>query len=260
MAKATAQCKCKICGDSFIRTSICHNRKQADSWEEWAIDNFDLCPKCFAKQQNDIEKEKGLYVDIRLNSQSAYLENTYPIAIIFGGDTMPHKDTIKTLHARYTDDYPADGMLGDLLMTRSPKLRWVLYCKIEDIQTKIDQVKGIGAKINSFPSETDLALYMQVLNNAQKERAKKEKEKQEAMQAELETIGKIPSWPKDILKMWPDGAKWNGKFYGKSGRWSVYFSGEKVELTDVQKEAMEKAQEERQKWREKKSIIDNKFK
>lgn len=256
MAKATAQCKCKICGESFIRTKICRNRTDADSWEDWAIANFDLCSQCYTKQQNEIEKAKGLYVDIRLNSQSAYLENAYPIAIIFGGDTMPYKDTIKTLNARYTDDYPAEGMLGDLLMARPPKLRWVLYCKIDDLQSKIDLVESIGAKINSFPSETDLALFKQVLNNAQKERARKEKEKQEAMQAELETIGEIPSWPKDILEMWPDGAKWNGKFYGRPGRWSVYFSGEKVELTDEQKSVMDEVAAKRSEWRKKKNAIE----
>lgn len=60
------------------------------------------------------------------------------------------------------------------------------------------------------------------------------------MQAELDKLGKIPSWPEDIAELWPEGAKWNGKFYGKTGRWQVYFTGEEVHLTDKQKGEMEK--------------------
>lgn len=256
MAKARAECVCRVCEKKFYKESTLSNRTAANDWEHWATDYFDLCPSCYGKQQWEKEKAKGLYVDIRLDGQGAYHEDTLPIAIIFGGDTMPYKDTIKSLGAHYTTEYPSDGILGDILMMRTPKLRWVLYCRVDEIQSKIEQVKNIGAKINSTPSDTDLALYQQILYNTQK----KKTEKEQAIRKEMEEIGEIPSWPAEIVKNWPDGTKWNGKFYGKPGRWCVYFSGEKVALTNEQKIAMEKIQEERRLWREKKQCIENKYK
>lgn len=260
MAKATAHCKCRECGDEFIRTTTCRNRKEANQWEDWAIKNLDLCSKCYYKQQKELEISKGLYVDIRLDSESTFSDNILPIAIVFGGDTMPNKEAIKALGATYTRDYPSEGMLGDLFMMRAPGLRWVLNCEIDELQSKIDQIKNIGAKINSVPSDTDIALYHKIVNDRQKNKLEKERALQAELDTELDILGKIPSWPEDIAELWPEGTKWNGKFYGKINKWRVYFSGKEVYLTDNQKEEMEKVQKERQIWREKKKEIENKFK
>lgn len=253
MAKATAYCKCKICGNEFIRTTTRRNRTEADSWEEWAIRNFDLCPKCYYNQQRELEKAKGLYVDIYLNSQSMLSDSILPIAIVFGGDTMQNKDAIKALGAIYTRDYPSEGVLGDLFMMRASDLRWVLNCSTNELQSKIEQINNIGAKINSVPSDNDIALYNQIMSD-------KQNKSEKVLQAELDVLGNIPSWPEDIAELWPEGAKWNGKFYGKSKLWRVYFSGEEVHLTDKQKEEMEKIQKKRQLWREKKKEIENRYK
>ncbi len=68
MARADARCTCKECGEQFIKVKYCHNRKEADEFEEWAKDNITLCPECWAKKnrasQNDklraIEEECGV--------------------------------------------------------------------------------------------------------------------------------------------------------------------------------------------------------
>lgn len=52
MAKARAMCTCKHCGATFEKTNKCYNRKEADSWEAWASEHFDLCPECYAKEQS----------------------------------------------------------------------------------------------------------------------------------------------------------------------------------------------------------------
>lgn len=51
MAKATAICTCSTCGEQFTVTSIRHNRKDADSWEEWASKTFTICPDCEQKER-----------------------------------------------------------------------------------------------------------------------------------------------------------------------------------------------------------------
>ena len=102
-----------------------------------------------------------------------------------------------------------------------------------------------------MPTETDIAIYKQV------ERDQREKAAEiAALKAkELEALGEIPAWPEDISKLWPSGANWNCKFYGASGKWRVYFSGEEVRLTDEQKKAMEETLLKRQEWRKKKEQI-----
>lgn len=110
MAKGTAYCTCKTCGDKFTRTSTnCGNRKQATEWENWAEENYNLCSKCYAKELQELEIKKGLYVNVRI-SGSIYDINL-PIAIIFEGDTKPHKETIKSLGAKWIQNYPVEGIV-----------------------------------------------------------------------------------------------------------------------------------------------------
>lgn len=36
MAKTVVTCTCKVCNETFTKVkSDCHNRREADSWEEW---------------------------------------------------------------------------------------------------------------------------------------------------------------------------------------------------------------------------------
>lgn len=47
MAKARATCTCATCGREFEVTSICSNRRGADSWAAWASDHYDECSDCY---------------------------------------------------------------------------------------------------------------------------------------------------------------------------------------------------------------------
>jgi len=57
MAKAVVKCKCKVCGNTFIKSSIKYNRKDADSWEEWAINYYDKCDDCVRAEREAHAKE-----------------------------------------------------------------------------------------------------------------------------------------------------------------------------------------------------------
>ena len=56
MAKARAICTCSICGATFKKTAVNHNRREADSWEEWAEQVFTTCPDCEQKQHEEAAK------------------------------------------------------------------------------------------------------------------------------------------------------------------------------------------------------------
>lgn len=46
MSRATAHCVCATCGEEFTHIKDCFNRKEADSYEEWASANITECPEC----------------------------------------------------------------------------------------------------------------------------------------------------------------------------------------------------------------------
>ena len=51
MARATATCTCSVCGKTFERSTIRNNRRDADSWVEWAEKAYTVCPECEQKER-----------------------------------------------------------------------------------------------------------------------------------------------------------------------------------------------------------------
>ena len=60
MAKATITCTCPECGATHYYTAICHNRREADNWEQYHADEATtrLCPDCYAKQRAEQRAEE----------------------------------------------------------------------------------------------------------------------------------------------------------------------------------------------------------
>ena len=58
MAKAVAECKCRKCGATFFKEAIRGNRADADNWETWAAQHYDLCPDCYKAEKAEKEAEK----------------------------------------------------------------------------------------------------------------------------------------------------------------------------------------------------------
>ena len=50
MAKAVAKCRCATCGNDFTKITVKPNRREADSWEEWAVNHCDECEECRQKR------------------------------------------------------------------------------------------------------------------------------------------------------------------------------------------------------------------
>jgi hypothetical protein len=51
MAKAKITCKCEICGGTFEHVRNCVNRRDADSYAEWATGHVTVCPSCYAAEK-----------------------------------------------------------------------------------------------------------------------------------------------------------------------------------------------------------------
>lgn len=59
MAKATVECKCATCGATFTKTKICYNSTEARNFENWAKENCDMCPDCYAKMMKEYRNSKS---------------------------------------------------------------------------------------------------------------------------------------------------------------------------------------------------------
>ena len=59
MAKASVMCKCEKCGKEFKKEKICHNRAEADNFEEWAKENCTECPECYKARIESQKAEKA---------------------------------------------------------------------------------------------------------------------------------------------------------------------------------------------------------
>lgn len=265
MAKARAICRCETCGKEFEKTAIKANCTEADNWEEWAQKNLTECPSCAGKRIHEEEVAAGLIAKFRLGSPLKEKATIY--AVLFG-DTYSLKEQLKAIKAIWTDDYPeTDGFWGSLGMTvNRPFKRWVLRINEENFEEACSNLTELGFKCE-LPNEESFVIWSTAHKSAMmrnEELAKEKREKQaeiEAKKAEaIQLLGAKPAYPEEIRALWPEGAKWNGKIYGKKGHYRVYFSGTETSISDEQKVLMETVLDARREWEDKKEEIDKKYK
>ena len=222
MAKATVTCTCKECGATFTKETTKQNRREADAWEAWAVNNYDQCPSCWGKAEREAEKARGLVLEITM------LPFSYdcPIQLAFVGDTYSYKDEIKALGGYSFGQIEAPGLFGVLSTHRPPK-GWSQLCKIDGMDAEIAKAAAIGAKIENKVTEMDLLAHAQALKSRET-KAKEVAEKKEADKAALDNaIAAIVKPTKPAC--YPTG-KWNGKIYGSKTK-SIYVDGDKVDIT-----------------------------
>lgn len=249
MAKATAICTCATCGDTFRKEKACYNRREADEFEAWAVDNITECPSCYGKRMAEAEKAEGLRFTIRLNHD---YHAPYVSFVLFG-DTMPIKDDIKAMRYLWSSEYPEGNSMLDLLSIREPKKRWnkIVPADGEKIAAEMKALSDKGFTPFDIPSANVIAEHIVRLENAAKRR-------EEKIQHDL---GPKPEYPDAIRAKWPEGYTWNGKVYGRSGSYCVYFApkcsrdGVKAALTDEEADAIQSIYKARAEWENRARIM-----
>lgn len=229
MAKAKCTCTCKNCGAEFIREKTCRNRTEANDWENWAVNTFDECPKCYGERMRKEEEARPLTISVSVS--------IYPPQILLtaGGNTREHKEKLKAAgyHWGYADE---GGFLGMLSMT--PRMTWQKVIPLVDknldseefkdfLTHEFEQIDKLGAIGKAAYTQTDLILCGRRLSEVQKENAEK--------QAAIDKLEK-PERPD-----WLPKGRWNGKIYGSARtEFSVYIDNCKVTFSqDQKKELME---------------------
>jgi len=211
MAKYQITYSCGHAGTVELLGKIKERERKIDWYESQAV-----CPECYKKEMQKINKEKGLQLIVNINPYST----NNPIILYFDGDTMPNKDSIKSLGYRW-DDKPIIGMFGILDISKPVKC-WSKHISLDDLEIELKKAENIGAKLINNITDMDIITYHEI---------KQHKDKKQAEQAEKLSQIEKPICP-DILS----GVKWNGKIYGKKGYYNFYNNGNKVNITDEQAE------------------------
>lgn len=220
MAKATADCVCRICGEHFTRTQICRNRKDADSWEEWAAKTFDLCPEHYKEEQRAKESAKGLIGRVYANKAKTKANCAIWLTMAAFGNSYDCKEQLKAAgyHFGIYDPYDQDPDAGNKA--------WNKAFSLEDSAEAVAEFEKLGGRVE-FIEPFTFSTLQSCLHDALRER--------EAASAMEESGNGAPD-------CYPKG-QWNGKIYGSKGRFRIYVDREPQELTDAEVSAIKDYQD-----------------
>ena len=79
-------------------------RRETDEWEQWAQDNYTLCPSCWGKAKIEEEKAAGLKANVLMGDPYVATDET-ELCIVLFGDTFLIKDELKAMGFLYPDNY-----------------------------------------------------------------------------------------------------------------------------------------------------------
>lgn len=77
MARVKLTLTCSCCGQHFERIHFCNNSRDAAAYEEWAKENLDTCPGCYAAKKSANQAAK-------LDSYIAEFSKDHPLPEIDG--------------------------------------------------------------------------------------------------------------------------------------------------------------------------------
>ena len=201
----------------------------------------------YCETENRAKKiAEGLYIDIRVDYGESLRSGRIVYAIIFGGNTAPHKDAIKGLGAKWTDRYPTSNGISSMVNVNQAPMRWVIFVNIDKLEAVGRSALEIGARLNDIPSSDNVARLqaeIQVANFCKSKQA--------------DSLGSEPEYSETVRRIYPEGARWNGKYYGKDGHWSIYSDGNKIEISNEIKAEMEATTQARAEWENRKKQISH---
>lgn len=233
MAKATIECTCPECGAKHTWSVICHNRREADNWEQYHADDTDrLCPACYAKQQaakraeereaeNKAAAEKagalGLPELSGTEKQVAWATTIRQQAI----DSALMESAGRT-SAGMTDKGRA--FVAGVIAKMSAEAKWWIDHRDDAAHLVREEIECANwARLDDATRAAHMAkLRARLAGRGSMEQRHADKDaKRAALPAKPATLAERVGKP---------GARWNQKFYGRDGL-RVYLDGEEVQIT-----------------------------
>ncbi len=196
---------------------------------------YGLCPACYRAKMESAEAEK--VITIHVSATAEIDRNGDPLLCVWlDGNTRPAKDDIKACGYRWSERRVADDAL-----TVSTKMCWNKLVTAEKLDEAVEAIKALGG----VATNEDWSALDRIAAAMASDASKAYKAKKDAIAA----IAK-PAMP-EILRE----RHWNGRIYGKAGRYNIYLDGNKVELTDDAAEEIKKYAAEKEEYDRKVAAI-----
>ena len=179
-----------------------------------------LCRECYKKKLQEEAEKEGFNFEASVLPHINNEDGSILLSVWFSGNTKPYKEEIKSLGGyewSTKEDYN--------LTTDFVSMCWNKIIKLSELKDEAMKATSIGATSIVYEENLhDMMNYHIAL-----EQQKKWNKKNDI----IKSIEK-PVAP-EVLK----GCRWNQKIYGKSGNYTIYPDGNKVSITDEQKEEIE---------------------
>lgn len=268
MAKAEIKCTCPECGATHYWSVTCHNRREADRWEELHADDTDrLCPACYAKQQ----AAKRAEAREAENKAAAETAGALGLPELSGSEkqvawavSIRQKalDTALMESAGRTSAGMNDkgrAFVVGVIAKMSAEAKWWIdhrddaaYLVREEIEcanwarlddeTRAAHMGKLRANAERFKGGIGIAAIATTAMLAAHERyerarlagrgsmEQREADKAEAAAEEAAKRAALPAKPVTLAeRVGKPGARWNGKWYGRDGL-RVYLDGAEVQV------------------------------
>ena len=269
MAKATLECTCPECGAKHTWSVICHNRREADNWEQYHADDTDrLCPACYAKQQ----AAKRAEAREAENKAAAETAGALGLPELSGSEKQvawaisirqkaldealaPHGGSLANLNdkgcavlaaamaklpteARWWIDHREDA--AHLVREELECANWARLddatraAHMDKLRADAERFKG---GIAAAATKATLAAHeryerARLAGRGSMEQREADKAEAAAKKAaeEAAKLAALPAKPATLAeRVGKPGARWNGKFYGRDGL-RVYLDGAEVQV------------------------------
>ena len=129
------------CGADFSHERDQFLRSSADSWELWDRLSASECPACYAARRAAEQAQHPLM--LRMDDYMGGLDEQF--VLFFDGDTLPHKDDIKSLGYKWS--IAGEYACSAYTFERGAR-RWVKTVSQEAVYDEIERAKAIGAAID----------------------------------------------------------------------------------------------------------------
>lgn len=131
MSRAKAICKCATCGNEFTKIAYKSNSREADSWEKWAVENFDECDECREKRIRAAREKE--------NEKSAKEAKEVNLPELTGSEKqIAWAETIRMKIYKENQDV-IDGVMKRIQMLQEEKPE-----KVEKTKKQLDEMISFG--------------------------------------------------------------------------------------------------------------------
>lgn len=203
----------------------------------WNMAHFRMCSECYRKQKEE-EQSKELVVKFSAEPLPSLDEDGDIVFCLWlFGNTKSNKDIIKEMGYKW-GERPSGVVSRELCWYKKVKEEW-LNDEKDRIMKTFQNAECVELPAFRF------ACY---------ETAKRKKEKYQEGLKEISRLSK-PDCPELISDQ-----KWNGKIYGRAGRYSIYLDGEKTVISDQEAEELRIYLEEEEEYKEAVMEIRKKYK